>query len=490
MKGSLLRIGVLTFLATGLFYGEAAAETGQVSSNSLSEESQNINPSFQRINELLTEAARKADIPPEVVKAIAWEESDWQQFKDGKPYVSTDGGIGIMQVTNYDPAEEESLKNDIEYNIKRGIEILNSKFDLIAADVLPSVEGADRHVIENWYFPVMAYNGIKPANSPLYQKDGTQNTNAYQEKVFAQIENDSFLDKEDDVYNLLGEFHFTTKDFKYDPDRSENIEFLKKKYTVNETHDSAYFFQVGDRVVVTGDQVNVRNDSSTSSTIVTQLDKNTPLVVTGAFEYEKSTKLNQFVWYPVETLDKKKMYISSAYLKKVNGKNFPDVNGQYQVAVDFLVAKGINGKKDGTFGTKENITRQDAAIFVAKALNLETEKAPQAGFTDVNPRALGAVNALKEAGITKGKTATTFGGGDLITRGELAKWIAVAFDLKAGNAVNPFSDVKGQYVDAVKALVENKVTLGKNATTFGTNEKATRGQFALFVYRAVQASQQ
>ena len=82
---------------------------------------------------MLTEAAIKADIPPEVVKAIAWEESDWQQFKDGKPNVSTDGGIGIMQVTDYDPAEEESLKTDIEYNIKKGIEILNSKFDLIAS---------------------------------------------------------------------------------------------------------------------------------------------------------------------------------------------------------------------------------------------------------------------------------------------------------------------------------------------------------------------
>ena len=68
------------------------------------------------------------------------------------------------------------------------------------------------------------------------------------------------------------------------------------------------------------------------------------------------------------------------------------------------------------------------------------------------------------------KLATTFGGEDLITRGELAKWITVAFDLKAGNAVNPFADVEGHYVDAVKALVENKVTLGKTATTFGTNE--------------------
>ena len=161
----------------------------------------------------------------------------------------------------------------------------------LQAGVLPSVEGADRHVIENWYFPVMAYNGIKPTNSPLYQADGTPNTDAYQEKVFAQIENDSFLDKtEDDLYNLLGKFPFTTKDFKYDPDSRENIEFLEKKYTLNETHESAYFFKEGDRVVVTGDNVKVRDDYSTSSNIVMQLDKNTPLIVTGAFEYEKSTK--------------------------------------------------------------------------------------------------------------------------------------------------------------------------------------------------------
>ena len=166
--------------------------------------------------------------------------------------------------------------------------------------------------------------------------------------------------------------------------------------------------------------------------------------------------------------------------------NFSDVEGQYVAAVEFLASKGIQGKGDGTFGTHENITRQDAAIFVAKALELDTAKAPAAGFTDVNPRAVGAVNALKAAGITNGKSATTFGGGDLITRGELAKWIAKAFDLKAGTAANPFSDVEGHYVDAVKALVENKVTSGKTATTFGTNENATRGQFALFVYRAAK----
>src|SRR4051812_30081538 len=274
MRVSLLRVGVVTVLATGLFYGEASAETGQVSSNSLSEENQYENPSFQTINQLLTKAAIDADIPPEVVKAIAMEESGWKQFENGKPLISTEDGmgIGIMQVTNYDPAEEEELKSNIEYNIKKGIEILNSKYDLIKAGVLPSVEGADRHVIENWYFPVLAYNGIKPSNSPLYQATGEKNNGevwkpgAYQEKVFAQIEKDSFLDDpKDDIYNLLGEFHFTTKDFEYDPDSRENIVFLEKKYTLNETHESAYFFNAEERVVVTGDNVKVRGDNSTSS---------------------------------------------------------------------------------------------------------------------------------------------------------------------------------------------------------------------------------
>ncbi|GAA3319251.1 hypothetical protein GCM10020331_025370 [Ectobacillus funiculus] len=58
---------------------------------------------------------------------------------------------------------------------------------------LPKIKDAKPEVIENWYFPVMAYNGTKPANSPLYQSNGTRNVNAYQEQVFAFIERDSFF---------------------------------------------------------------------------------------------------------------------------------------------------------------------------------------------------------------------------------------------------------------------------------------------------------
>ena len=122
--------------------------------------------------------------------------------------------------------------------------------------------------------------------------------------------------------------------------------------------------------------------------------------------------------------------VASSFAGAAGAASFSDVESKYQAAVDFLASKGINGFPNGTFGTHENIKRVDAAVFVAKALGLDTKNAPDAGFTDVPDRAKGAVNALKEAGITSGKTATTFGSSDLITRGELAVWISKGFDLK------------------------------------------------------------
>src|SRR5207344_1418681 len=97
-----------------------------------------------------TNAAIDADIPPEVVKAVATQESGWKQFKDGKPYISDDGGIGIMQITNKPNLDQEKLKYDIYYNIEAGIDILNSMYD--DRTDLPTIKGAGRDVIENWYF--------------------------------------------------------------------------------------------------------------------------------------------------------------------------------------------------------------------------------------------------------------------------------------------------------------------------------------------------
>ena len=164
--------------------------------------------------------------------------------------------------------------------------------------------------------------------------------------------------------------------------------------------------------------------------------------------------------------------------------NFTDVNDNYKVAVDYLVSKGISGISETEFGTYQNIKRVDAAVFVVKALGLDVNAAPASGFTDVPARAVKEVNALKEAGITAGKSTTEFGAQDLITRGELAVWLDKAFDLKGEGDISAFTDATGIYTNAIKALVANNITKGTSDTTFGTKDPAKRGDFAIFVKKS------
>ena len=315
MKSILMKTGFITCLMLPMWsFDEAQAESSWASKCSVYGEIQpNQNPSFQQINCLLTNAALEAKIPPEVVKAVATSENGaWKQFDEsGQPIISQDNGIGLMQITNQASYDQEKLKYDISYNIQAGVEILSSMYDLRTD--LPKIKEASREVIENWYFPVMAYNGTKPINSPLYQSNGLKNMNAYQEKVFSFIEKESYLND-----TKLALFPFLITDFEYDPNSSNNIIFKKMEYTLlDKPHASSYHFQIGDNVVVTGEAVNVRSQPSTSS-IPRSLAKNTTLIIQGDFLYDQSlTSKNKFVWYPVKTEDQKVVgYISSAYITK------------------------------------------------------------------------------------------------------------------------------------------------------------------------------
>src|SRR6185312_4560989 len=75
--------------------------------------------------EIINEVAFKHGIPPEILKAIALTESSMRQFEgDGvTPKISSDGGIGMMQVTLTDEEirkkkiDMERLKYDTSYNV-------------------------------------------------------------------------------------------------------------------------------------------------------------------------------------------------------------------------------------------------------------------------------------------------------------------------------------------------------------------------------------
>ncbi|CAH0200258.1 immunoglobulin-like domain-containing protein [Peribacillus sp. Bi134] len=347
MKIPLLKVGALTCLTLGLFNGQAFAESGITNAcSSFGEIQPNENPSHKQINCLLTNAAIEAEIPPEVVKAVATQENgDWRQFnEDGKPIKSDDGGIGLMQLTNKTGYDQKKLENDIVYNIEAGVKVLSGMY---SRSDLPKIKGAGRRVIENWYFPVMAYNGTKPVNSPLYQENGQRNASAYQEEVFAEIEKQSYLDG-----TKLAKYPFKTTDFQYDRESTENIIFKNLEYTLtDQTHDSVYWFKAGDKVVTTS-SANIRKEISTTAGAV-RVPPNTSMIITGNFDYHESTG-NKFVFYPVQTEDNSiKGYVSSAYIS-----NGPSIVKD----TDMPVISGAAGKSipfNSTFNPKTGIKAKD-----------------------------------------------------------------------------------------------------------------------------------
>jgi len=164
---------------------------------------------------------------------------------------------------------------------------------------------------------------------------------------------------------------------------------------------------------------------------------------------------------------------------------FTDVAPQYKDAIDFLVSTGAtNGKTDTKFGVYDEITRLDAAVILAKVLKLDVDNAKDAGFTDVPKDRAKYVNALVEAGVLSGKAPGKFGAYDKLTRVEMAKIIANAYNLKGDDVTLPFTDVNDTWAPFVKALYKNGVTKGKTETSFGAYQNITRGDFAQFVYRA------
>lgn len=176
--------------------------------------------------------------------------------------------------------------------------------------------------------------------------------------------------------------------------------------------------------------------------------------------------------------------VASAIAPAASAATFTDVSDRYKEAVDYLVENGVaQGTAEAKFGTADSIKRVDAAVMVARLLDLEDADAPDAGFTDVPDRGQWAVNALKEAGIINGKTATSFGSQDSMTRAEMAKVIANAYEL-TGSEDLPFTDVSDTFEKYIKAIYEAGITQGKTDTQFGSDQDVTRGEFALFVHRA------
>lgn len=111
--------------------------------------------------------------------------------------------------------------------------------------------------------------------------------------------------------------------------------------------------------------------------------------------------------------------------------DFSDVETSYaKKAINELVEKGIiNGYPDGEFRPTAAITRQDFAIIIAKALNLNITNSPSTPtFTDIPTThySYPAIEAAVKAGLINGIGDVKFGVGAGLTREEMATLFARA----------------------------------------------------------------
>lgn len=171
---------------------------------------------------------------------------------------------------------------------------------------------------------------------------------------------------------------------------------------------------------------------------------------------------------------------------------FSDVSKDafYYEAVQNLAARGIiNGFQDGTFRPNERVTRGQAAVMLASALNLNTQNVNNPGFKDVptNSWYYHSIAALVNAGIITGFSDKTFKPNESLTRAQVAAIISLGFQLTENKqAATTFKDISNTdwYAGFVGALVENGIAKGISQTSFGPNNFVTRGQLATFIYRS------
>lgn len=170
-------------------------------------------------------------------------------------------------------------------------------------------------------------------------------------------------------------------------------------------------------------------------------------------------------------------------------ESFKDINSNHASweEIEYLIERGvITGYQDGTFRPNTTVKRIQAITMLGRALNWETTNLADPGFSDVEKGTEGyryLAVAVEKGIIQKGSTFNPYG---TLTRAQMAKILANAFNLPAGPAKS-FLDVKKDHWanEYIARLGFSNITTGYPNGTFKPENETTRMQFSLFISRAL-----
>ena len=172
--------------------------------------------------------------------------------------------------------------------------------------------------------------------------------------------------------------------------------------------------------------------------------------------------------------------------------HFPDVSRNhwaYESIHRLSAAEILNGYSNGVFRPEREVTRAQAAVILARALDVDLDTPFQPEFNDVpaDHYAYPAIASLTERGVFS--NASSFNPDRPLPRSQMAKIIVEGFGITVdSNHQLTFTDVPETLWahDYIITLAEVGISEGYTPTTFKYGVNVTRGQLAAFIDRALQ----
>ena len=162
-------------------------------------------------------------------------------------------------------------------------------------------------------------------------------------------------------------------------------------------------------------------------------------------------------------------------------------------AITYLNEQGIvSGKSDKIFAPNDSITRAEFVKILVQATYTKVDNSADSGFIDVAPNAWYSpyIAAAKNAGLVMGNDSNAFCPDDTITREDMAVLLYRAYQVESSNSLSlPFADkdaVSEYAVSAVAYFYENGIIMGIGQNLFGPKDSATRAQAAQMIYNIIK----
>lgn len=171
---------------------------------------------------------------------------------------------------------------------------------------------------------------------------------------------------------------------------------------------------------------------------------------------------------------------------------FTDIHGHlFQASIVWLaeqsITTGCNPPENTRFCPNGTVNRGQMAVFLSRAENLPAPLSDHFA-DDTGEFYEGAANRLFEAGITNGCADGRYCGEDLVTRDQMAAFLARIADLPP-TETDYFKDDDGSiFENAINKIAEAGITVGCNPPandTYCPDDFVTRGQMATFLKRTL-----